>query len=147
MLIGSALSSSLTWLWLGLAVVFAIIEAVTLGIVSIWFAIGALVAMLFAFVIDSFMIQLVIFLAVSLLLVFTTRKIGMERLRIGKEKTNLDSLIGQSALVTKEINPFEPGEIKVDGKMWRAVSQSDTVYVVGNKVEVLKIEGVTMILK
>ena len=52
---------SFTWLWLLIAVTFAVIEAMTLGIVSIWFAIGALVAMLVAFLVDSFIIQLLFF--------------------------------------------------------------------------------------
>lgn len=86
---------SFTWLWLLVAVTFGLIEAMTLGIVSIWFAIGALGAMLVAFIIDSFMIQLLVFLAVSLILVATTRKVAMDKLKIGRIKTNIDELIGK----------------------------------------------------
>lgn len=137
----------LTWLWFCIAVAFAVIEAVTLGIVSIWFAIGALVTMLFAFVIDSFLIQLLIFLAVSLILVATTRKVAVEKLKIGQTKTNVDELIGQEAVVVKAIEPHVPGEVKINGKVWRAVSDSQQSYMINEVVMVLRIEGVTIFTK
>lgn len=136
-----------TWLWFWIAIAFAVIEALTLGIVSIWFAIGALVAMLFAFVIDSFIVQLLIFLGVSLVLVATTRKVAVEKLKIGQVKTNVDELIGKEAVVVKEIRPYTTGEVKLDGKVWRAMSESKQVYKVDEIVTVLRIEGVTMIIK
>ena len=136
-----------TWLWFWIAIAFAVIEALTLGIVSIWFAIGALVAMLFAFVIDSFIVQLLIFLGVSLVLVATTRKVAVEKLKIGQVKTNVDELIGKEAVVVKEIRPYTTGEVKLDGKVWRAMSESKQVYKVDEIVTVLRIEGVTIIIK
>ena len=136
-----------TWLWFWIAVAFAVIEAFTLGIVSIWFAIGALVAMLFAFVIDSFMIQLLVFLAVSLILVATTRKVAVEKLKIGHTKTNIDELIGKEAVVVKDIESHTAGEVKVEGKVWRVVSESKHEYKVDEIVTVLRIEGVTIITK
>ena len=138
---------SFTWLWLLIAVTFAVIETMTLGIVSIWFAIGALVAMLVAFLVDSFIIQLLVFLAVSLILVATTRKVAMDKLKIGRTKTNIDELIGKEAVVIKAIEPYMAGEVKLDGKIWRAVSESKRVYQVDEIVVVLRIEGVTIITK
>ena len=87
------------WIWLGVAIAFALVESLTLGIVSIWFAMGALVAMIVAFVIDSFLVQLLVFLVVSLILVATTRKIAIEKLKVGQNKTNIDDLIGKEAIV------------------------------------------------
>ena len=136
-----------TGLWFWIAIAFAVIEALTLGIVSIWFAIGALVAMLFAFVIDSFIVQLLIFLGVSLVLVATTRKVAVEKLKIGQVKTNVDELIGKEAVVVKEIRPYTTGEVKRDGKVGRAMSESKQVYKVDEIVTVLRIEGVTIIIK
>ena len=138
---------SFTWLWLLVAVTFGLIEAMTLGIVSIWFAIGALGAMLVASIVDSFMIQLLVFLAVSLILVATTRKVAMDKLKIGRIKTNIDELIGKEAVVIKDIEPYMAGEVKLDGKVWRAVSESKQVYKVDEVVVVLRIEGVTIITK
>ena len=147
MLIGSFIGTGLTWLWLGLAVVFAIIEALTLGIISIWFALGALVTMLTTFFIDNFFIQLVIFITVSLILVYFTRKLAVEKFKIGKEKTNVESMIGKKVVVTQSIAPYDVGEVKVDGTFWRAKSINGVTYAKGEIVSVIKIEGVTMIVE
>lgn len=147
MLVSSVFGIPYIWLWLLIAVVFMIIEALTLGIVSIWFALGAIVAMLFAFVVDSFFIQLVIFLASSLVLVATTRKIAVEKLKIGQHKTNIDELIGKECIVVKPMSMLETGEIKLDGKIWRAVSESKQNYEVNDVTTVLRIEGVTIVVK
>ncbi|MGL4335468.1 MAG: NfeD family protein [Turicibacter sp.] len=146
-LFSSFLGISNTWLWLIFAILFAVVESLTLGIVSIWFAIGAVVAMLFAFVIDSFLIQVCIFLFVSLILVYMTRPWAVEKLKIGKEKTNIDHLIGQECIVVKVIESFEPGEVKLEGKIWRAVSESKHKYELNEVLHVLRIEGVTIIVK
>lgn len=146
-LASSVLGMSCTWLWLIVTIVFGVVEAMTLGIISIWFAIGALIAMLFAFVIDSFFIQLIIFLCVSLILVSTTRKVAVEKLKIGQHKTNVEELIGKEAIVVKTILPHEAGEVKLEGKVWRTVSDSKQTYEVNEIVTVLRIEGVTVIVK
>lgn len=138
---------SFTWLWLLIAVTFAVIEAMTLGIVSIWFAIGALIAMLVALIIDSFMIQLLVFIIVSLILVATTRRIAINYLKIGRIKTNIDELIGKEAIVIKPIEPYHAGEVKLDGKIWRAVSETKQIYNIDEIIIVLRIEGVTIITK
>lgn len=138
---------SYTWLWLWIAVAFTIIESLTLGIVSIWFALGAIVAMLFAFVVESFFIQLVIFLCSSLILVATTRKIAVEKLKIGQYKTNIDDLIGKECIVIKPISGYEAGEVKIEGKIWRAISDSKQSYAIHDVATVLRIEGVTIIVK
>ena len=135
------------WFWLALAIALVVIELSTTQLVSIWFAIGALGAMLVAFIVDSFMIQLLVFLAVSLILVATTRKVAMDKLKIGRIKTNIDELIGKEAVVIKDIEPYMAGEVKLDGKVWRAVSESKQVYKVDEVVVVLRIEGVTIITK
>lgn len=146
-LTSSVLGISYTWLWLWIAVAFGIIEALTLGIVSIWFALGAIVAMLFAFVVDSFFIQLVVFSCASLILVATTRKVAVEKLKIGQYKTNIDELIGKECVVIKPISAYEAGEVKVEGKIWRAISESKQSYAGQDVAIVLRIEGVTIIVK
>ena len=141
-LLNMGLTIPLPWLWFLLAIIFGIIEAMTLGIVSIWFAIGALAAMLTSIFIDSVMIQIFIFLATSLILIVKTRKFAVGMLKVGKEKTNLDDLIG-----TKEILPYVAGEVKLEGKFWRSMSESKQTYAEGAIVTVLRIEGVTIIVK
>ena len=68
-------------------------------------------------------------------------------LKVGKEKTNLDDLIGKEAVVTKEILPYVAGEVKLEGKFWRSMSESKQTYDEGAIVTVLRIEGVTIIVK
>ena len=135
------------WIWLGVAIAFALVEALTLGIISIWFAMGALVAMLVAFVIDSFLVQLLVFFVVSLILVATTRKIAVEKLKVGQTKTNIDDLIGKEAIVVKAIEPHVAGEVKINGQFWRAISESQQSYKVNDIVTILRIEGVTIFTK
>ena len=146
-LLSVGLTIPLPWLWFLLATIFGIIEAMTLGIVSIWFAIGALAAMLTSIFIDSVMIQIFIFLATSLILIVKTRKFAVGMLKVGKEKTNLDDLIGKEAVVTKEILPYVAGEVKLEGKFWRSMSESKQTYAEGAIVTVLRIEVVTIIVK
>lgn len=143
----SVLGMSYTWLWLILAIVFGVIEAMTLGIVSIWFAIGAFITMLLTLIIDSFLVQLIIFILISIVLVATTRQIAVKKLRVGQYKTNIDELIGKEAMVVKKILPYEAGEVKVEGKIWRAISDSKQIYEVSQIGTILRIEGVTIILK
>ena len=71
----------------------------------------------------------------------------MDKLKIGRTKTNIDELIGKEAVVIKAIEPYMAGEVKLDGKIWRAVSESKRVYKVDEIVVVLRIEGVTIITK
>lgn len=143
----SVLGMSYTWLWLILAIVFGVIEAMTLGIVSIWFAIGAFITMLLTLIIDSFLVQLIIFILISIVLVATTRQIAVKKLKVGQYKTNIDELIGKEAMVVKKILPYEAGEVKVEGKIWRAISDSKQIYEVSQIGTILRIEGVTIILK
>ncbi|MCL1949384.1 MAG: NfeD family protein [Turicibacter sp.] len=142
---GFALSPIL--IWFILAVAFVFIEAATVGITSIWFAIGSLAAMLSAVLTDSIWIQVLVFMAVSAYLLLKTRQAVAEKLKIGTEKTNLALLVGEVAVVTAPIRLHEPGEVKIDGKIWRAKSESGTPYEVGEVVTVLRISGVTIIVK
>jgi len=138
---------TMTDLWLWLAIAFTVIEFITVGIVSIWFAIGALVAMLSSLFIQNLFIQFLVFVTSSAFLLIKTRKIAVEKLKIGQHKTNIDGLIGEECIVTKSIEPFEPGEVKLNGKSWRAISESHHPYEVGELVHVLRIEGVSVIIK
>ena len=86
---------SMAVVWLVLAVIFLIIEGITVGLATIWFAAGAFVALLLSLFDVPVMVQAAVFLIVSLVLLFSTRKIFVEKLRAGSEKTNVDALIGR----------------------------------------------------
>lgn len=146
-IVSSVISSSYTYMWLWIAIAFAIIEAITVGIVSIWFSIGAVAALLASLIIGDLFLQILVFFVTSAFLLMKTRKIAVEKLKIGQHKTNIDELIGEECVVVKAIEPQKAGEVKLRGMIWRVVSESNQAYNVGELAQVLRIEGVTIIIK
>ena len=135
------------FIWIGIAGVFAVIEALTLGITTLWFALGAVVAALVSLTGIDFIYQFIIFLAVSILLLYFTKPLAEKRLKIGSEKTNVDDLPGRDALVVKDIKPFETGQVKVQGQIWTAITEGVEFPVIeGEKVEILRIDGVKLVV-
>jgi membrane protein implicated in regulation of membrane protease activity len=130
-----------------LVIVFALIEAFTFGLTTIWFAIAALVMVFLSFLKIPLSFQILIFLAISAALLVFTRPLAVKRLKIGKEKTNIDSLIGKHVLVTKKISEFEKGEVKMNGQIWSARSEDNSEINEGIKCEVVRIEGVQAIVR
>jgi len=138
---------SIRWIWVFLTVLCAIIEVLTLGLTTIWFAIAALVMVFLSFLPIPLVYQVMIFLAISAVLLFFTRPIAIKKLKIGREKTNVDSLVGKSALVTKKITEFDRGEVKLNGQIWTAKTENGSTLDEGSKCEVVRIEGVHAIVK
>jgi membrane protein implicated in regulation of membrane protease activity len=138
---------SIRWFWVILTVFFAVIEVFTLGLTTVWFAISALVMVFLSFLPIPLVYQVMIFLAISAVLLFFTRPIAVKKLKIGREKTNVDSLIGKSALVTKKITEFDRGEVKLNGQIWTARMEDGSTLTEGSKCEVVRIEGVQAIVK
>ena len=135
----------MTFTWMVLFLVLIIIEILTVALVSIWFAIGALASFIASFWIDSLWIQLAIFVVVSTISLLLTRKIVAKFKINDGEKTNLDRVIGKIGIVTENIDKLVVGEVKVDGKKWSAIS--DKKINVGSKVEILSIDGVKLKVK
>lgn len=129
------------YIWLLIIIVLAIIEAMTVNLVSIWFIISGLFALITSFIFDNFLIQFSIFVVLGVLLMITTRKTLEEKL-VKKERTNLDRIVGMKGVVTEYIDEMNVGEVKVDGKRWSAISSS--ALKVGDKVKILKINGVKL---
>jgi len=140
-------SISPQWLWVALVIIFALIEIFTLGLTTVWFAIAALVMVFLSFLKISLSVQVLIFLAISALLLVFTRPIAVKKFRMGRVKTNVDSLVGKSALVTRAIGEFEKGEVKVSGQAWSAHAEDNSAIAEGTKCEVLRVEGVQLIVK
>lgn len=139
---------NMIYIWLALVVVFAIFEAATVGLTSIWFAAGALVAMLASALGAELWLQIVVFLAISAVLLVFVRQISQKLITPKIEATNADALIGKIAIVTEEVdNDAGKGEVKVEGKAWTARSETGRNVAIGAKVEIVKIEGVKLIVK
>ncbi len=134
------------WLyWLVIAIVLIVIEAMTINIVSIWFVISSLIAMIVSLFTDNLVIQIGVFVIVGVILLFLTKPIIDKYLKQKNIKTNLDRVIGMTGIVTEEIKKNSIGEIKVDGKRWSAIS--NVKIPVGENVKVLKIDGVKLIVE
>ncbi len=135
--------------WLALLVLLLAIEAVTLGLTTIWFAGGALVAFILAILQMGLMVQIAAFCAVSVLLLFFTRPAAARWLNRDRAKTNAQSLVGEKAVVTETINNLAAtGQVQVHGQYWtaRAVDPSQVIEKEKN-VTVEQISGVKLIVK
>ena len=138
---------SMTILWLIVMIAFLIAEAVTVGLVGIWFVGGALVAVILSLFEVSPLMQIIVFFAVSICLLVFTRKIFVEKLNTGKENTNVDALIGETGQVTMTINPMEVGQVKLKGQVWSALADDSLLTIEeGTYVTVKAIEGVKLIV-
>jgi membrane protein implicated in regulation of membrane protease activity len=135
------------WIWAILTVIFTIIEGFTLGLTTIWFAIAALIMVFVSFLPVPFVYQIIIFLCLSAALLIFTRPIAIKKFKTGRVKTNVDSLAGKHALVTKQIGEFDKGEVKVDGQIWSARSEDASVINEGAKCEVVRVEGVHAVVR
>lgn len=141
-------SLSLPILWLIVLVIFALAEAATVSLVSIWFAGGALIALLVSLFTNSLLIQCIVFLAVSALCLALVRPIAKAHFSPRLHPTNTDCLIGIEAVVTETIdNQSASGQVKAAGQIWTARSDSETPIPEGTAVTVLRIEGVKMIVQ
>ena len=141
------ISVSMIVFWLALALIFLVIEALTAGLTTIWFAGGAFVALLAALIDVPIALQIVIFFVVSICFLVFTRKIFVEKLKTGSEKTNVDALIGEKAIVVQPIQPFAVGQVKVNGQVWSAVGKTpETDIEQGREVKVHAIEGVKLVV-
>ena len=136
-------------LWFGLLVILIVIEIFTLGLTTIWFAGGALIAWLMALLDLPFIIQGILFVVVSVVLLIFTRPIAVRYFNSKRVKTNADTNIGKTVRVTKAINNLKSeGQVVVGGMEWTARSTDDTVtFAVDEMVRVAAIEGVKLMVE
>ncbi len=138
----------MSWLWLGAAVLFGVVEALTAGLVSIWFVAGAAAALVGALLGAGLGVQVALFLAVSAAALAATRPLVRRFTKGGAVATNADRALGETAKVTEAIdNTASTGAVYVDGKTWTARSADGSVIPAGAMVQVLRIEGVKLFVK
>lgn len=130
-------------IWLVLLIAFAACEAVTVGLTSIWFAAGALAALIAALLGGPLWVQITLFLAVTLLCLAAVRPLAKKHLNDKVVPTNADRVIGAEAQVTQDIdNIHGKGAVIIRGMTWSARSQDGAPVPAGTMVKVLRIEGV-----
>lgn len=135
--------------WIIVLIATIAIEAATMGLTTIWFTGGAFIALIIELLNGSFLLQVTVFLIVSLILLFFTRPIALKHFNKEREKTNLDSLIGKQAVVTSSIhNLKETGQVMVDGKEWTARSNdASKTFEKDDIVRIVSIKGVKLIVE
>ena len=135
--------------WLVLLIICIGIEVATLGLTTIWFAGGSLAAIFVTVVGAPIWLQAVIFIMVSLLLLFFTRPIAVKYFNKDRVKTNVESMVGRQAIVISEIDNLQSmGQVTVSGQEWSARSADERVKIaVGAVVTVVAINGVKLIVR
>ena len=139
----------IVWIWLGLLVLFIVFELITTSLTTIWFAGGALVAFVMALVELPVWAQIAAFFVVSIVLLIFTRPFLTKFLKVGGEKTNVDSLIGQTARVIVDINNNDSiGYALVGGQGWTARAENDNDIIPKDTlVEIVGVSGVKLIVR
>lgn len=134
------------FVWLIIAIVIFAVEALTVNLTTIWFGLGAIVAMIFAAFGASTQIQIIAFAVATVILLIFTRPIAVKYIK--KTSTNVDTLIGKSAIVTEKIDNLKgTGQVKIDGNIWTARSENDFIIEEREVVEICRISGVKLIVK
>ena len=137
------------YVWLILAGIFLIVEAMTVGFLIFWLSIGSLFAMITSFFTDNIFIQTAVFVISSTILIFATKPF-VKKFTQAKSpiKTNVYSIIGKTGIVTQEINSIHStGQIKVDGELWSAIGENDSSIIPkDSEVKILEVKGVKTIV-
>lgn len=136
-------------MWLIVLAVFLVIEAITVGLTTIWFAGGALVAFVLALAGAGLLIQIAVFCVISVILLIFTRPVAAGWLNHDRVRTNAQSLIGETAVVTEEIdNLANSGQVQVRGQYWMARTEQENTRILKNtRVKIQSISGVKLIVK
>lgn len=133
--------------WLIVLAILIFIEIITLGLTTIWFAGGALVAFIVSLFYDNLLLELVLFLLVSMALLYFTRPLVLKYFNPKRTKTNYEGVIGKEALVIVTIDNINAvGQVVVDGQEWSARSLEGVVLEKGTKVSVQGISGVKLMV-
>lgn len=144
----SGLEMSEPLIWILIAVIFAVIEGFTMGLTTIWFTVGGVGACIIALLGGPLLLQVAVFLIVSIILLYFTRPLAEKRLKIGHEKNNIDQIIGQTGLVTEDIEPYHTGQVKLNGMVWTAIAKDkNETLSKGELIKIIKIEGVKLIVE
>lgn len=136
------------WVWLAAMVVFLIMEASSVLLVSVWFVVGSLVALIATLLGAPLWLQVALFLVVSVGLLLSLRPLLRKFYTPKKIQTNAPANIGKLAVVTERIDNLRAqGAVKLSGLVWTARSVDETTVEVGSVVRVVRIEGVKLIVE
>ncbi|MCL2540042.1 MAG: NfeD family protein [Firmicutes bacterium] len=135
------------WVWVGIISVSVLVELVTFQMVTLWFAVGGIAALILAACGVGLEWQIIVFLVISIALLIGIRKIMLKLLGKDTEKTNIDALVGKKAQLIKEIALNVPGEVKFNGIIWSAYTKNNCKIAEGVMVEVISVDGNKLMVK
>lgn len=133
--------------WLIVAVAFGIAELMTTSLTLVWFSIGALILMFLSTFIESIIIQIALFAAISITLLVIFTKYFVDKDKNFKYNTNLQGIEQKTGVVKIEIPPYMTGIVTLTGEDWTAISENNEKIEVGQLVKVVRIEGVKLVVK
>ncbi len=133
--------------WLVVAILFAIGELMTTTLTLIWFSIGAIILIFLSNIIDSILIQIIIFSIISTSMLIIATKKFIKQDKNYKYNTNLQAIINKQGIVKETIYPNKIGIVIIEGETWSAISYNNEIIEKEQIVEVLKIEGVKVVVK
>lgn len=133
--------------WLIVAVAFGIAELMTTSLTLVWFSIGALILMVLSTFIESIIIQIALFAAISITLLVVFTKYFVDKDKTYKYNTNLQGIEQRTGIVKEEIPPHMTGIVTLTGEDWTAISEGGEKIQVGELVKVIRIEGVKLVVK
>ena len=135
--------------WIAILIISIVVELITLGLTSIWFAGGALIALIAAAVGGPLWLQIISFVVVSLLLLIFTRPVALKYFNKDRVRTNVESLVGKQAVVLSKVDNLQgTGQVSVGGQEWSARSADDgQVLEQGDVVSIVAISGVKLICR
>ena len=131
--------------WLISFLILLFIEVITINLVTIWFALGSLAALITTTLTDNVNIQVIVFIVVSAVSLIITKPLVSKLRKRNITPTNLDRVIGKEGVVIKEISKNAYGEVKVGGSVWTATSTKNIKK--DSQVKVLKIDGVKLVVE
>ena len=135
-------------IWVGVMVIFGAVEAITVGLTSIWFVVGGIGGLVVSMLNGPIWLQLVVFFAVSIGCMIAARPLVAKYINQTAVPTNADRVLGGTARVTEAIDNTVPvGAVYVDGKTWSARSESGEPIAVGTMVRVKRMEGVRLFVE
>ena len=132
-------------MWLIVVILLAIIEFATVNLVSIWFVLSGIVAMIVSLFTDLFYVQFGVFVLLGIVLMLMTKPMLNKMLAEKETKLNLERIIGMEGVVTEQIEKNKVGEVKVDGKLWSAVAT--TKIPVDSLIKAKAIDGVKLVVE
>ena len=134
--------------WLVILAVMIVLEIFSLGLTTIWFGIGAIGAAIVSWMGYGIWVQLIVFAVLSVIAMAVFRPLAVKYLNKDKEKTNIDGVVGEVVVVTKEVNnEMAAGEVQLNGMSWTARSQDGRVIPEAERVTVVSVQGVKLIVK